>query len=196
MARAIKLKMPPVERKEWPQPLRIDIGCGPNKKDGHVGVDQYGFPNVDVVMRLCESNPLPFDDNSVESVHCSHFIEHLEAYARVWLVNELYRVLKPGGEAQIIAPHWAASRAYGDPTHVWPPVSEFWFYYLKRDWRLQNAPHTDISFSPRGFACDFEATWGYSIHPAIALKNAEYQADAIQFSKEAAQDIIATLKKK
>jgi hypothetical protein len=87
-------------------------------------------------------------------------------------------------------PHWASCRAYGDLTHQWPPVSEFWFYYLNADWRKQNAPHNDT------YTCDFDAVWGYGMHPTITTRNQEYQQFAMANYKEAVQDIHATLTKK
>jgi hypothetical protein len=80
-------------------------------------------------------------------------------------------------------------------THCWPPVSEMFFYYLSRDWRKANAPHDDIEHNPKGYSCNFAATWSYSLHPSLTIRNAEYQQHAIGFWKEAAQDLIATLVK-
>lgn len=59
-----------------------------------------------------------------------------------------------------------------------------------------NAPHTDASFIKGGFNCNFEATWGYSLNPQLQFRNQEAQQFMIQFYKEAALDIIATLIKK
>lgn len=164
--------------------LKLDLGCGPNKRDGFIGVDCRPGEKVDVVWDLRQ--PWPWGDSSVTEVHCSHFVEHLTAGERIHFVNELYRVLAPGAKATIVVPHWASCRAYGDLTHQWPPVSEFWFYYLSKEWRATNAPHND------GYSCDFECTWGYSMHPHIQARNAEYQQHAMGFWKEAIQDIIAT----
>lgn len=170
------------------EPLRLDFGCGINKREGFQGVDIYKFPGVDIAADL--RNPWPWKDKSVDEAHCSHFIEHLTARERVHFVNELYRVLKPGAKCQVITPHWASCRAYGDLTHQWPPVSEFWYFYLNAEWRKLNAPHND------GYKCDFDATWGYSMHQSLLSRNQEYQMNAIQFWKEAAQDTIATLTKR
>lgn len=131
----------------------------------------------------------PWADNSVDEVHCSHFVEHLNGDERIHFVNELYRVLKPGCKATIIVPHWASCRAYGDLTHKWPPVSEFWFYYLSKEWRDVNAPHNS------GYDCNFTCTWGFSLHPNLSVKNQEYQNYALSNYKEAAQDIVATFLK-
>lgn len=164
--------------------LKLDLGCGKNARDGFTGVDcrDFGQPLV-VDLR----QPWPWENDSVAEVHTSHFIEHLTAPERIHFVNELCRVLRPGAKAQIIVPHWASCRAYGDLTHQWPPVSEFWFYYLSKKWRAENAPHNDA------YTCDFEATWGYLINPKIAVRNQDFQQFAMEFYKEAAQDICATL---
>lgn len=169
--------------------VKIDLGCGPNKREGFIGVDSRKFAGVDKVVDLGKAK-WPWKNCSVDEAHSSHMVEHLTAPERIHFVNELYRVLKVGGACQLIAPHWASCRAYGDLTHQWPPVSEFWFYYLDKNWRAVNAPHND------GYACDFECTWGYSLHQSIQSRNTEYQMNALQFWKEAAQDIIATLKKR
>ena len=190
MARkATALKVAPA-----PKIIKIDIGCGKNKQPGFIGLDQYKIPGVDIVCDL--RKPLPYKDGEVDEVHCSHFVEHLTAPERVKFMNELYRVMRVGAKATIIAPHWCSNRAYGDMTHCWPPVSEMWFYYLSAKWREDQVPHTDKRWNKDGYNCDFECTWGYSLHPALLSRNQEFQQDAIQFKKEACQDIMATLVKK
>lgn len=192
---------------EVPKLLKLDLGCGKNKREGFVGVDSRQFEGVDVVVNLVErpkEDPSlyegnltdagffcwPWKDESVEEVQASHVVEHFTAPERIHFVNELYRVLVKGGKATVIVPHWASNRAYGDLTHQWPPVSEMWFYYLSKTWREQNAPHNDF------YTCDFDATWGYGMHPAIIARNPEYQQFAMQNYKEACTDTICTLTKK
>lgn len=172
-----------------PALLKLDFGCGPHPREGFEGVDVRPFDGkVAHVVDL--RKPWPWADGSVAEAHASHFVEHLNAAERIHFCNELYRVLVPGGTCQIIVPHWASCRAYGDLTHQWPPVSEFWFYYLSAAWRAANAPHNDA------YTCNFEATWGYSLHGSLTSRNVEYQQHALAFWKEAAQDIIATLTKR
>lgn len=173
--------------------LKLDIGCGKNKKDGFLGVDQYKMAGVDVVMDV--RKPWPWKTGTVDEVHCSHFLEHLTGSERVHFMNELHRVMKVDAKATLITPHWCSNRAYGDFTHQWPPVSEMFFYYLSAKWREEQAPHTDKKWNKSGYTCDFSATWGYTLHPALAHRNEEYKQDAMTFSKEAAQDTIATLVK-
>lgn len=174
--------------------IKLDLGCGTKKKEGHVGVDSRPFDGVDHVFQMGRQT-WPFADGTVEEAYCSHALEHLDATERVHFFNELHRVLVPGGKCTIIVPHWASNRAYGDPTHAWPPVSEMAFFYLKREWRMENAPHSDIKHWDKGYKCDFDATWGYGLHPTIAQRNQEYQQFAINFYKEAALDMHATVTK-
>lgn len=179
-------------------PIRIDIGCGKNKREGFLGVDILDFEGVDIVMDAGKDK-WPFEDGSVDEVHASHFVEHLLPAERIHFVNELQRVLKDpvyengrivNGFATMIVPHWASQRAYGDLTHTWPPVSEFWFYYLDKDWRAVNAPHN------LDYKCHLQVTWGYALHPEINNRNIEYQQNAMKFWKEACSDIIAQISKK
>ena len=141
------------KRKVEPKLPRLDFGCGKNPRNGFEGVDRLDFGQK---WKVDLTAPWPWPDASVQEAHSSHFLEHLTAPQRIHFVNELHRVLIPGGKCRIITPHWASSRAYGDLTHQWPPVSEFWWYYLNREWRAVNAPHND------GYTCDFDAKWSFS----------------------------------
>jgi len=186
-------------------PLKLDLGCGKNKvAPDFLAVDALSFEGVDLVLDLTAKEksvqnpdfsithtykPWPWADNSVDEIHASHFVEHLNATERVHFVNEVFRVLKPGSSAKIIIPHWASCRAYGDLTHAWPPVSEFWFYYLSSEWRAVNAPHNV------DYKCNFAASWGYSLNGYLQHRDQNFQTFALENFKEAAQDIIATLTK-
>lgn len=167
--------------------LKLDLGTGKGatKPAGFIGVDIQ--PGKDIVVADLRKR-WPWKTNSVTEVQANYLVQYLTATERVHFANELYRVLAPGAQAIIMVPHWAASRAYGDPLIQWPPVSEMWFMTLSRSWReAQNS--VDVS----GYTCDFDHTLGYGLHPAIMSRNQEYQQHAVTFWKEAAQDIISTL---
>jgi len=176
-----KNKLKPVEQAE---PLKLDLGCGKNKQAGFIGVDVRQFEGVDQVVDLRQ--PWPWKDSTVGEVRASHFVEHLNAQERTLFVNELHRVMQPNAKALIIVPYWKSQRAYGDLTHQWPPVTEMWFYYLSKGWREQNAPHNDF------YKCDFNVTWGYSVHPTWQTRNQETQMFAINHYTEVGQDLMAT----
>ncbi len=179
-------------------PVRIDLGAGKNVKAGFVGVDSIDFGNGNIVCNI-GTDRWPWDDNSVDEGHSSHTLEHLtnlnDKWERVHFFNELHRVLKPGAGCVIVIPHWGSGRYYGDPTHK-EPFSAMGCQYLNREWRLSQAPHTDISFNPNGYSCDFDHTGGYNLHPQITVRNAEFQQFAMTFFAEAAQDLFFTVVKR
>lgn len=177
--------------------IRIDLGCGPNKQPGFIGVDQYPMAGVDVVLNV-GTDPWPWADSSVDEIHSSHFLEHLGPEERCHVMNETYRVLKPGkwvngqpegGRARFIVPHWSSCRAYGDPTHRWQPLGEFWPFYLDKNWRASNAPHTDKKWLSWGYDCDFEFVTGQAWNPVLNVRNDEYKQFAMAWYKEAVHDL-------
>jgi SAM-dependent methyltransferase len=182
-------------KKQNKESIKIDLGCGENKKEGFTGVDKYKFPGVDVVLDL-GSGKWPWDDNSVDEINCSNLINHLtnlnNKHERVHFFNELYRVIKKDAKVSISFPHWCSMRHYGDPTHC-EPFSELGFFYLNKEWRDKNAPHTDIKWNEQGYNCNFETTWGYSVRADLIEKEKEVIEEAIRKEKEAAQDVIANM---
>jgi hypothetical protein len=177
--------------------MKIDLGCGKNKKEGFIGVDQFPMDGVDVVLDI-GSEVWPWEDNSVEEAHCSHFLEHLTNFEGKWerthFFNELFRVMAPGAKCSLIIPHWSSTRYYGDPTHK-EPFSEMGFYYLSKEWRMANAPHADKEVNPYGYDCNFIAVWGNGMHPTIVQRSPDFQQFAMAWFKEAIHDIHATLTK-
>ena len=172
------------------EPIKLDLGCGKFKQAGYIGVDRRPGEGVDVVADL--TKPWMWATSSVDELRCSHMIEHLTPKERVHFVNEAYRVLKPKGTFMIVTPHWASPRAYGDLTHVWPPVSEFWFAYLNASWRKDQVPYAEDG--ELAYTCDFESNPpGYTVRPDIQLRNHEYQVFALANYKDAAQDMMVIL---
>jgi SAM-dependent methyltransferase len=192
VAQAVKSSLP-VLAPNAPTLLKLNLGAGKSRMEGYLSVDSIPFEGLDVVADL--RKPWPWDDGSVSNIHMSHVLEHFSGDERVHIFNEAYRVLAPAGTVYIVTPHWCSQRAYGDFTHQWPPVSEFLFYYLWKEWRMQNAPHNDIEFNPKGYNCDFSFGGGYGLHNDILSWNVERQQYAQKWYKEAAADIHMTITK-
>lgn len=92
----------------------IELGCGPHKLPGSIGIDRLPLNGVDFVADLEQG--LPFlPDHSVDEVHSRHFLEHVEAFE--FLMREVHRVLKPGGKQVAIVPHFSNPHYYSDSTH-------------------------------------------------------------------------------
>lgn len=129
-------------------------------------------------------------DNSVDEIELLHLLGYLTGEERIDFLNEVWRVLKKGSKCQVVAPHWASNRAYSDLRFQWPPIVEGWLFSLNKAQR-ENDPNFD-----KRYKCDFDFTCGYSLHPALVSRNQEFQQDAIQWKKEAAQDLIISLIKR
>lgn len=177
------------------EPLRLDLGCSTKKEPGWHGVDIKKFEGVDTVCDLLK--PWPWKDDTVSEVRMNHVLEHFTGMQRIHIFNEMYRVMQKGSTALIVTPSWASNRAYGDPTHQWPPVSEMAYCYLSKQWRMEQAPDTDVSWTPTGYTCDFDATVGwYGLHQELVGRSDEAKHWWLTFGKEAAFDLQATLIKR
>jgi SAM-dependent methyltransferase len=96
----------------------LNIGCGTTRIPGSIGVDKFPIQDfVDVVHDL-DVVPYPFEDNSVDRIHMYHVLEHL--HDPLFKVEELHRILKPGGKLYIRVPHFSSMGAFSDMTHVRP----------------------------------------------------------------------------
>lgn len=183
--------------------LRLDIGCGKTTPEQMVqaamafagasypfeweGVDSIDFGQKHV--RDIRQG-LPFiESGTVDTVRSSHFVEHLTGAERIGFFNELYRVMKVGAIAQIVTPHWSHACAYGDPTHQWPPMSEWYPLYLNKAWRESNAPHV-------AYICDFDYVEARSWDGRLNGRNPEYMQSAMTQQINASRDLIVTLTKR
>lgn len=95
---------------------KVDLGCGDKKREGYFGIDISNYPEVDLVADL-RFTPLPFDAQQLETVYASHFLEHLNFHEVIYLFNEVYRVLAPGGIFEIVVPHAASYAQWVDLSH-------------------------------------------------------------------------------
>jgi SAM-dependent methyltransferase len=106
--------------------LKLNLGCGTKRVEGHVGVDLG--PGADVTMDVAEFlDALP--DGSVAAIYSRHFLEHVEPQAFVPLLRRMDRVLRPGGTLRFIVPHFSNPYFYSDPTHR-QPFGLYTFSYL------------------------------------------------------------------
>jgi len=83
----------------------LHLGCGANYIDraGYINVDGNIFRKKDLWLDITLG--LPFPRESIDVVFASHLLEHLNEKEVRRLLNESYRVLKPGGAVRFVTPH-------------------------------------------------------------------------------------------
>jgi SAM-dependent methyltransferase len=97
-----------------PQHSLLHLGCGMNKQADFDNLDFYtkhGLMNA-LLRKQAQPTvfghdlryPLPFDDGAYEGIFSEHALEHLGAGAAINLLNEMRRVLKPGGTLRLVVP--------------------------------------------------------------------------------------------
>lgn len=104
--------------------MKINIGSGYKKYPEFVSVDGDINCNPDVLINLDDKELiLPFESDTVEEVKAHHILEHIGAgYFR--LLQEIYRVCKPGAIIDIAVPHPRHEVFLNDATHVRPVTVE------------------------------------------------------------------------
>lgn len=105
------------------------IGAGKHRMEGWLHLDRYPFEGIDVVADVVKG--LPFPDNSFGYVYSQDFMEHLPPEAKVPVINEIWRVLKPGGLMEHRIPNAGTRNDFGSPSHL-------------SHWNLQTFEHFDV----------------------------------------------------
>jgi SAM-dependent methyltransferase len=113
---------------EQSKPLKVDLGCGPTKPDGFIGVDIGYQPGVDIVADL--NRRFPFADSSIDLVRAHDTVEHL--HDRLHTMNEIWRICKHGASVELLVPSTDGRGAFQDPTHVsyWN-INSFRYYCIE-----------------------------------------------------------------
>ena len=135
--------------------FNLDLGCGPSKQPGFVGLDKRPVAGVDIVWDIesvvegCKCTPSlhwPFLDNSVDNLLCSHVLEHMKPWGFVDIMNEMHRVVKSSGQVQIAVPYAGSYGFWQDPTHTkgineatfeyFDPTKELYRVYRPSPWSI------------------------------------------------------------
>jgi Methylase involved in ubiquinone/menaquinone biosynthesis len=92
----------------------LDVGCGANKYEGAIGLDNNPRTAADVIHDLGEI-PYPFPDDEFDLIVSRHVVEHVPDVMA--FITELYRITKPGGRIRLVTPHYTNPDWATDPTH-------------------------------------------------------------------------------
>lgn len=166
---------------------KLHLGCGSVLIDGWVNID-LDSPVADLHHDLTE--PLPFADASISHIFAEHLIEHVDHSEAHSLVNECWRVLKPGGVLRLTTPdlNWLATVYFSSLTHLW---GELWqpgspcamLNEGMRAWGhkyLYDSPELHALLVSRGFSQVTEYAWRESDDPVLAgLESRPYNHELI-----------------
>lgn len=123
------------------QRMKLNLGCCDALLSGYVNVDVVPGPGVECVDL---TRTWPWANDSVDHVRAWDIVEHLPD--KIFTMNELWRVLAPGGTVEIAVPTTDGPGAFQDPTHVsyWNRRS-FLYYEAGNPYRERFATHYGIS---------------------------------------------------
>ena len=130
--------------------MKLNLGCGFDKKDGYVNLDSFQKCNPDVLHDI-ENIPLPFDDNIFDEILIKHVLEHIGQSFSVFsaVMKDLYRISKPNARITIQVPNYKHISFWADPTHV-RAFDEFTFKMMSKrkndEWIKNNANYTMLSY--------------------------------------------------
>lgn len=124
--------------------MKINLGAGRQILDGFINHDITTLDGIDVVHNL-NDYPWPWGDSSIDYIFMQDVLEHLEDIVKT--MNELHRVLKPGGEVKIRVPYWNSWCANADPTHKrYFHEYTFHFFDVNSPWFIDRDYYTNSSF--------------------------------------------------
>ena len=174
--------------------LKLDLGCGMHKMKGYTGVDIVKKGTQAAIELDLLKYPWPWADNSVEAIHASHFLEHLPHIDSFndhmfYFMNEVYRILKPGGIAQFRTPYYTSMRAFQDPTHH-RFITEATFLYFDKEWRkINELEHYPITANLKVIKID------HSANQSVQGRASEAVQHMAQHEWNVIDDLIVVLQK-
>jgi SAM-dependent methyltransferase len=121
------------------RPVVLDLGCGRRKAPGAFGVDVVPLPAVDLVHDL-QRVPYPLPYSCADEIHLVHVLEHFSEPLPI--LQEAWRLARPGGTVRIRTPHYSGVYAWKDPTHRRAFSAESFQYFGENDYSY----YTDARF--------------------------------------------------
>jgi ubiquinone/menaquinone biosynthesis C-methylase UbiE len=128
-----------LERMNYMPEVVLELGCGNRKRlNNSIGVDLLDYDSVDIVGDVF-AVLARIPDTVVDAVHSHHFFEHVSPLDT--LMNELARVIKPGGRLEVVVPHFSNPYFYSDYTHkIFFGLYSF-SYFTQDNFLKRKTPH-------------------------------------------------------
>ena len=179
--------------------MKYNLGCGAQKPEGYVNVDNSPDCNPDLLVDL-EQTPWPFEDNSADEIVLSHVLEHLGQNTDNFrmIIQELYRMSKPDAKIVIAVPDPSHDNFWGDPTHV-RAITPQLLAVLSRD---HLAPHIRGGYSDTPIAfmwkvdfktVDVNARVSDKFKKFADAQNIDLSYENLRFYRNSISDYVITL---
>jgi SAM-dependent methyltransferase len=168
--------------------VKLNIGCGRNILKDWINVDSVELPGVDIVANLetCGDHDRPLftniADNTVDEILCSHVLEHIRNILP--LMQELWRVAKPGAFMTVRVPYGSSDDAWEDPTHVRA-------FYLQSFGYFSQPYYWRASYNFRG---DFQPEKIVLIPQVARWATASHFFQAVNERRNVVAEMVATLR--
>jgi len=82
---------------------KLNLGSNKKTMEGWINLDAQDLEGVDVIHDVTEL-PLPFDDESIDEIYSSEFLEHIDFKMTRAVLAECYRVMKKGATMTVSCP--------------------------------------------------------------------------------------------
>jgi hypothetical protein len=109
--------------------MKLNLGCGSVQLEGYVNVDNAPSTKPDMLFDIAHDGLGWLEDESVSEVRAFDFLEHIPLGRTIFVIEEIYRVLKMGGRFEHRTPSTDGRGAFQDPTHLSFWNINTWFYY-------------------------------------------------------------------
>lgn len=84
--------------------MKLNLGCGPDIKEGYINVDIRPLPGVDLVADICS---LSLEPESVDKIVAYDVLEHISFLLTSMVLHSWIELLKPGGTIVVRVPDLA-----------------------------------------------------------------------------------------
>ncbi len=127
----------------------LDIGCGQSPYRFLLDPTQTTYFGIDIVdadkfdysnseITAFNGEDIPFEDEKFNGVICTEVLEHVQHYQK--LIDEMYRVMKPGAKAIVTIP-WSARYHY---------IPYDYFRYTPSSLKIMFSRFSQAKIRPRG----------------------------------------------
>jgi SAM-dependent methyltransferase len=182
----LKHKFNPPHRWAISSEIHVDLGAGSYPRNPFSANQLIAFDVLDPkdisinsnsvgsnlkYMQVSRFKPFPLGGDSVTSISGFDFLEHLsrepgtQANEFIFVMNEVFRILKSGGVALFVTPAYPLRTAFQDPTHINILTKDTYEYFCGKNplaLKLGYGFEGQFELISQFWAGPFSKVWKYS----------------------------------